>query len=119
MRAADDVLASFPPTRLGPDDMNLTSLYKPPSKAPAFLYNPRKLTQEEAEAYCQTQGGHLAAYISKQEQYLVEQTLVNKVGGVAWPEWCAGSSSRGWRLEAKRHGGLRCGMCCNAWYQVI
>jgi hypothetical protein len=60
--------------------MNLTSLYKPPSSAPSFVYNPRKLTQEEAEAFCQTQGGHLAAYISKQEQYLVEQTLVNKVG---------------------------------------
>jgi hypothetical protein len=75
--------------------MNLTSLYKPPSSAPDFVYNPRKLTQEEAQAYCHSQGGHLAAYISKQEQYLVEQTLVNKVGGFsargspAWSSACA------------------------------
>ena len=77
------MLERFPPTRLGPNDMNLTSLYKPPSTAPDFVFNPRRLSQEEAEAYCQTQGGHLAAYISKTEQYLVEQTLVNKVGGAA------------------------------------
>ena len=72
----------FPATRLGPNDMNLTSLYKPPSTAPDFVFNPRRLGQEEAEAYCQTLGGHLAAYISKTEQHLVEQTLVNKVRGL-------------------------------------
>ena len=44
------------------------------------MYNPRRQGQKEAEAYCQSQGGHLAAYMSKQEQHLVEQTLVNQVG---------------------------------------
>ena len=61
--------------------MNLTKLSKPPTMAPDFVYNPRRMSQEEAEAYCQSQGGHLAAYISKEEQHLVEQTLVNKVSG--------------------------------------
>jgi hypothetical protein len=78
------VLERFPPTRLGPNDLNLTTLYKPPSKAPDFVFNPRRLGQEEAEAYCQAQGGHLAAYISKAEQNLVEQTFVNKVRGLPW-----------------------------------
>jgi hypothetical protein len=60
--------------------MNLTTMYKPPTAAPTMVYNPRRQTQAEAEAYCQSQGGHLAAYISRQEQQLVEQTLVDKVG---------------------------------------
>jgi hypothetical protein len=96
------VLERFPPTRLGPNDLNLTSLYKPPSAAPDFVFNPRRMSQEEAEAFCQAQGGHLAAYISKMEQYLVEQTLVNKVGRGArlagWPCCCCS-------LWWKRSGG--------------
>ena len=89
------MLERFPPTRLGPNDMNLTSLYKPPSTAPDFVFNPRRMSQEEAEAYCQTLGGHLAAYISKTEQYLVEQTLVNKVGAATMLMGCCCSELDG------------------------
>ena len=57
-------------------------MYKPPTDAPSFSYNPRKMSQKDAEAYCQSQGGHLAAYISKVEQNLVEQTFMDRVGGM-------------------------------------
>jgi hypothetical protein len=78
--AADEILTSWPPITLGPGDLNLSALYKPPTNAPSFSYNPRKMSQKDAEAFCQSQGGHLAAYISKVEQNLVEQTFMNRVG---------------------------------------
>ena len=42
----------------------------------------RRSAQKDAEAFCQSQGGHLAAYISKVEQNLVEQTFMDRVGGM-------------------------------------
>ncbi len=98
--AADDMLSRLPPVTLTPGDMNLTTLYKPPTEAPTIVYNPRRQTQAEAEAYCQSQGGHLAAYISRQEQYLVEQTLVDKVGTRAAAHVCTVSAQVASALSA-------------------
>jgi nitrous oxide reductase accessory protein NosL len=48
-----------------------------------YMLNTNLLSQEDAQTFCNDQGGHLAGYDSLAEQIEVEQRFIKDVGGSA------------------------------------
>ena len=85
----------FPAAAPGPQLLYNTSTH-------SYLLNTKAMNFSAAEAWCQTQGGHLASYNNAEEQAAVERFYVN--GGMLYPlyniAYWIGLKAQAWPRQA-------------------